>query len=298
MISGNAHITTDIINLSSNQLCPPIHHSSINLPRVHADINENISLVDNICLTQSSTNSIHETMNSAAVNNEVTHAREDANEDENNFRFKFDQFVEVTSRKIESLSTEIHSLKAEKSNNTSECLIVALQKEIQNLKKENEQLRERNVNISFIMSDLHTKVKDVEDEKKSLITAIKLLQADFDNNINKPVHIESDDIPKDADEAFLVTSNSNPKHVVSFNIFSVLDDNVDGRDQEVKGDLSAIKVSQPTQTETLNSYMIQPKRNVQSGGKGKNNFQLKQNTPILHQSIRFHVPFGERKADV
>ena len=130
------------------------------------------------------------------------------------------------------------------------------------------------------MSDLHTKVKDVEDEKKSLITAIELLQADFDNNINKPVHIESDDIPKDADEAFLVTSNSNPKHVVSFSIFSVLDDNVDGRDQGVKGDLSAIKVSQPTQTETLNSYMIQPKRNVQLGGKGKNNFQLKQNIPI------------------
>ena len=96
--------------------------------------------------------------------------------DEKNFKCKFDQFVEETNKKIESLSTEIYSLKFGKSNDTNERFIVALQNEIQNLKKTNEQLRERNnVNISFIKFDLNTKVRDVENERKSLTTVIKLL---------------------------------------------------------------------------------------------------------------------------
>ena len=38
-----------------------------------------------------------------------------------------------------------------------------------------------NVNISYIMSDLHTILKDVENENKRLICTLKLLRADFEN---------------------------------------------------------------------------------------------------------------------
>ena len=46
----------------------------------------------------------------------------------------------------------------------------------------NDQLRHRNTNLSYIMAALHTKVKDVESEKNSLITVIKLLQSDTEQS--------------------------------------------------------------------------------------------------------------------
>ncbi|CAB4030874.1 Hypothetical predicted protein [Paramuricea clavata] len=63
--------------------------------------------------------------------------------------------------------------------------------EIVNLKTENNDLRERNTNISYIMSDLRTKIKDVENEKRSLITALKLLQADSNSDLEKRCQDES-----------------------------------------------------------------------------------------------------------
>ena len=42
-------------------------------------------------------------------------------------------------------------------------LTAALRMEKQALKKENEVLKERVANLSYIMSDLHTKIKDNED---------------------------------------------------------------------------------------------------------------------------------------
>ena len=46
----------------------------------------------------------------------------------------------------------------------------------------NDQLRHRTTNMSYIMADLHTKVQDVESEKNSLITVIKLLQSDTEQS--------------------------------------------------------------------------------------------------------------------
>ena len=57
----------------------------------------------------------------------------------------------------------------------------AHKEEIQKLQSENKELREMNVNISYIMFDLHTILKEVENENKSLICALKLLRADFEN---------------------------------------------------------------------------------------------------------------------
>jgi predicted nuclease with TOPRIM domain len=40
---------------------------------------------------------------------------------------------------------------------------------------ENDSLKERFNNCSYIVSDLNTKIKNIEDEKLSLVTALKLL---------------------------------------------------------------------------------------------------------------------------
>ena len=46
------------------------------------------------------------------------------------------------------------------------------------LKEENKLLAERATNISYVMSDLNTKLKDLENEKASLLTVIKILKSE------------------------------------------------------------------------------------------------------------------------
>ena len=90
---------------------------------------------------------------------------------------------------------ELRSLKSEsefqrkeilnlKHRDVCQCLkdqVESLKKDIRKLVEENEQLRERNTNLSYIMADLNTKVKEVENEKQSLVTALKLLHGDHVN---------------------------------------------------------------------------------------------------------------------
>ena len=60
--------------------------------------------------------------------------------------------------------------------NKSDKYINYLLKVNKELKEENKMLEERATNISYIMSDLNIKVKDLENEKASLLTVIKILQ--------------------------------------------------------------------------------------------------------------------------
>ena len=90
---------------------------------------------------------------------------------------------------------ELRSLKSEsefqrkeilnlKHRDACQCLkdqVESLKKDICKLVEENEQLRERNTNLSYIMADLNTKVKEVENEKQSLVTALKILHGDHVN---------------------------------------------------------------------------------------------------------------------
>ena len=71
-----------------------------------------------------------------------------------------------------------------KHRDACQCLkdqVESLKKDIRKLVEENEQLRERNTNLSYIMADLNTKVKEVENEKQSLVTALKILHGDHVN---------------------------------------------------------------------------------------------------------------------
>ena len=80
--------------------------------------------------------------------------------------------------KVEGISQEVNNLKANTSQPERIDLINNLKREIDELKNENLELRQRNATISYAMADLQTKVKDTENEKNSLITAIKLVQLD------------------------------------------------------------------------------------------------------------------------
>lgn len=98
---------------------------------------------------------------------------------------------------LDNILTELQSLKSEsekqrkeiinlKHRDACQCLqdqIVSLRKENQKLAEENQNLHERNNNISYIMSDLNTKVKEVENEKQSLVTALKILHEDYANEM-------------------------------------------------------------------------------------------------------------------
>ena len=98
-----------------------------------------------------------------------------------NFKSKLEIFAENINAKIEALVIDVNNLKEKKAPNILALYDVTTKLKTENLKlsKENEELKERNMNMSFIMSDLNTKVKDLEEERKSLIIAIKLLHQDY-----------------------------------------------------------------------------------------------------------------------
>ena len=98
---------------------------------------------------------------------------------------------------FENILTELQSLKSEsekqrkeiinlKHGEACQCLqeqVVSLRKENQKLAEENQQLHERNNDLSYLMSNLNTKVKDFENEKQSLVTALKILHEDYGKEI-------------------------------------------------------------------------------------------------------------------
>lgn len=82
------------------------------------------------------------------------------------------KFVVTTSARIDTLKSKINNIKQDK---FTSYYVIALKEEIKNLQSENKELRERNVNIAYIMSDLDTKLNVVKNKKKSLICILKLL---------------------------------------------------------------------------------------------------------------------------
>ena len=66
---------------------------------------------------------------------------------------------------------------------------VKLANENSDLKHENEKLKERIENLSYILADLNGKAKNAEDEKNSLITAMRIL---FDDNKGTAMTVNND----------------------------------------------------------------------------------------------------------
>jgi predicted nuclease with TOPRIM domain len=73
------------------------------------------------------------------------------------------------------------------------------------LRQENSQLREENValnerlnNLGSVLSDLNTKLKTSEEEKASLLTAIRLLQTDIETGCKTALNHQSQITHKEA----------------------------------------------------------------------------------------------------
>ena len=101
------------------------------------------------------------------IKSQVTNIKEELKQ----HRFHF-------NKKPESPSTPIIHNNGHKSRVTDDLVeqcLTMLQRENSQLKKENEALRDRINTVSYVVADLNTKIKDVENEKSSLLTAIQFI---------------------------------------------------------------------------------------------------------------------------
>ena len=108
---------------------------------------------------------------------------------QNEFIIKVEKFIETTNLKISNLVSEVSELKMNKSNSTltnndasvaNNDLVNLLSNENQDLKNEIKILREKNINITHSVADLNSKIEELESEKQSLKTALKILYADLE----------------------------------------------------------------------------------------------------------------------
>jgi hypothetical protein len=76
--------------------------------------------------------------------------------------------------KISALTQEVSSIQDKRESYANESLL----HENRALKDENKSLLERVSNLSFIVSDLNTKLKESENKKQSLVTVLKLVNPD------------------------------------------------------------------------------------------------------------------------
>ena len=94
-------------------------------------------------------------------------------------------FLKITE--LQSLKSESEKQRKEiinlKHGDACQSLQESLRKENQKLTEENQQLHERNNDLSYRMSNLNTKEKDFENEKQSLVTALKILHEDYAKEI-------------------------------------------------------------------------------------------------------------------
>jgi chromosome segregation ATPase len=128
----------------------------------------------------------------AALQNEVSEIRFKLNQHVDETRTLFQQIKENFAYQLEQLR-ESYSLPGKKNakcyRTSLECENARLRQENAQLKEANNTLKKRFNNYSCTVSDLKTKIENIENEKLSLITAIKLLQDD--NNSTLPNNKQS-----------------------------------------------------------------------------------------------------------
>ncbi len=97
------------------------------------------------------------------------------------------------TNKLQNLSVEITNIKENKPYS-----ILVLENVVNDLKEDklvlirkNDELREQNIEMSHIISDLKMANKNLESEKSSLLTALKLMQNDYQQTCTKTI-VEND----------------------------------------------------------------------------------------------------------
>ena len=120
------------------------------------------------------------------INSKATQCSQEDNtiSNSNDFKLNLMTCVENMNRKLDFLINEVNDSQHTRLNDLTvlEEALDGLKKENLKVMKENIDLRERDKYLSLIMSDLSVKLKDQEQEIKSVIAAIKLLQDDDKQN--------------------------------------------------------------------------------------------------------------------
>ena len=94
---------------------------------------------------------------------------------------KLESYSQNVTRKLDALAEEISTIKENKENAAYGILILEetvndRKKEKYELNGENEELKEKNKNLFQSLSEVRAKVIELQDEKSSLITALKLIE--------------------------------------------------------------------------------------------------------------------------
>lgn len=94
---------------------------------------------------------------------------------------KLEDYMQNINSKFDALSEEISTIKDNKENKAYAILVLEeiitdLRKEKQEVNRENDELREKNRNLFHSLSEARGKVIELQDEKSSLITALRLMQ--------------------------------------------------------------------------------------------------------------------------
>ena len=120
------------------------------------------------------------------TNDKLIEATNDLKIQYRELRFAIDQnknarsSVQTMCRNFQSSSDNVHS---ELDRLRKEYELIRL--ENANLKEENAKCSERMNNLAYIVSDLNTKIKVLEEEKASLITAVRLINEDQSNQFSE-----------------------------------------------------------------------------------------------------------------
>jgi hypothetical protein len=111
----------------------------------------------------------------------------------NQLRSKLDSFTEIVNRKLEVLADEVYAIKENKPYSilVLEDVNNELKKEKIELNRKNEELEKKNLNLYQSTSVLRAKVIELENEKSSLTTALRLVHQDNDLLIKRFEDISS-----------------------------------------------------------------------------------------------------------
>jgi DNA-binding ferritin-like protein len=144
-------------------------------------------------ILESTDRNLHSRSRNCSVNNEMTRTNgqsystntNDANYNKSpefyEINSKFENYSQNVTRKLDALAEEISTIKENKENAAYGILILEetvndVKKEKYELNRENEELKEKNKNLFQSLSEVRAKVIELQDEKLSLITALKLIQ--------------------------------------------------------------------------------------------------------------------------
>ena len=137
---------------------------------------------------------LHSKSRNSSVNNEMTWTNgqsystntNDANYNKSpefyEINSKLESYSQNVTRKLDALAEEISTIKENKAENAAYGILILeetvndLKKEKYELNRENEELKEKNKNLFQSLSEVRAKVIELQDEKSSLITALKLIQ--------------------------------------------------------------------------------------------------------------------------